>query len=179
MLFVASIALFSAYTNGARHRQTANCLTVGTSTTTGYRTLSTMKVTAGTGSFNGSMVEPFVASFSKQVPFWALASTYNFVTNSQFSHVSQPVACSDVRCDSYLFPGGTYLMFPPTPTDATIVIHDAPGTQIEFSKGLDDGDRFLAQDCVAYGSEKSLIGVYFCLAGSRVKEGSIIAGMVF
>lgn len=178
VLFVASIALFSTYTTGARHRPVSNRFTVGTSTTTAYRTLSTMEVTAGTGSFNGSMVEPFVASFSKQVPFWALASTYNFVTNSQFSHMSQPVACSDLRCDSYLFPGGTYLMFPPTPTDGTIVIHDAPGTQIEFSKGLGDGDRFLAQDCVVYGSEKSLVGVYFCLAASRVKEGSIIAGMM-
>jgi len=141
-------------------------------------------VTAGTGRFNGSLVEPLVAEYEQQIPFGVLASTYNFVTNSQFSVTSQSPSCpeSSTQCDSYLLPGGTYLMYPPFSTaqsiNHTVVIHDAPGIQINFTKGLGPGDQFLADECSIYGSDESLVGVYFCMAMSRVTKGAIIAGKI-
>lgn len=155
---------------------------VKTSTTIAYYKLSTFDVTAGTGRFNGSLVEPLVAEYEQQIPFGVLASTYNFVTNSQFSVTFQSPSCpeSSSQCDSYLLPGGTYLMYPPFATaqsiSHTVIIHDAPGTQINFTKGLDPGDEFLADECSVYGSDESLVGVYFCMAMSRKTKGAIRAG---
>lgn len=71
-------------------------------------------------------------------------------------------------------------MYPePTPqpsADSTIIIYDAPGTQIDFAQGLDASDQFLSQDCIVYGNDNSLVGVEFCLAMSQASEGSILAG---
>ena len=116
-LFVASIALFSKADIVCDLRVNIRRLTkrsVKTSTTIAYYKLSTFDVTAGTGRFNGSLVEPLVAEYEQQIPFGVLASTYNFVTNSQFSVTFQSPSCpeSSSQCDSYLLPGGTYLMYP-------------------------------------------------------------------
>jgi hypothetical protein len=149
-----------------------------------YYKLSTFDVTAGTGRFNGSLVEPLVAEYDQQIPFGVLASTYNFVTNSQFSVTSQSPSCpeSSSQCDSYLLPGGTYLMYPPFGTaqsvNHTVIIHDAPGIQINFTKGLVSGDEFLADECSVYGSDESLVGVYFCMARSRMNKSAITAGRI-
>lgn len=67
-------------------------------------------------------------------------------------------------------------MYPPCSEDVTVVIHDAPGTQVEFSEGLISGDSFLEEDCVVYGSNDNIVGIYFCLAKSRAREGSLMAG---
>ena len=156
---------------------------VKTSTITAYNHKHTFNVTAGTGQFNGSFVESFLESFGNVVPYWALASTYNFVTNPLFSISSRPISCPGraTQCGSYLLPGGTYLMYPqPSPqplVDSTIIIFDAPGTQIDFAQGLDASDQFLSQDCIVYGNDNSLVGVEFCLAMSQSSEGSVIAGM--
>jgi hypothetical protein len=40
------------------------------------------------------------------------------------------------------------------------------------------GDEFLADDCSVYGSDESLVGVYFCMARSRVTKGAIAAGEI-
>ena len=73
-------------------------------------------------------------------------------------------------------------MYPqPSPqpsVDSTIIIYDAPGTQIDFAKGLDSSDQFHAQDCIVYGNDNSLVGVEFCLAMSQASKGSVIAGRV-
>ncbi|EXJ83373.1 hypothetical protein A1O1_06995 [Capronia coronata CBS 617.96] len=158
---------------------------VETSTVTAYRCTERFDVTAGTGQFHGSFVEPFLEENGHVVPYWGLASTYNFVKNSVFSIPSHPISCPRrvAQCDSYLFPGGTYLMYPqPTPTsplstDAAIIIDHAPGTQVDFARGLDPLDGFLAQDCVVYGSDSSIVGVQFCLAESQVSPGSVLAGV--
>ena len=155
---------------------------VKTSVITAYSPIDTFNVTAGTGKFNGSFVEPFLESIENVVPYWALASTYNFVKNPLFSIPSQPISCPNrgTQCDSYLFPGGTYLMYPqpspPPSANSTIIIRDAPGTQIDFAQGLDASDRFLSQDCTVYGNENSVVGVEFCLAMSHVSEGSVLVG---
>lgn len=149
---------------------------------TAYIPMETLNVTAGTGRFNGSFVEPFLENIDNVVPYWALASTYNFVKNPLFSTSSHPVSCPNrgALCDSYLLPGGTYLMYPqpssPPSANSTIIIHDAPGTQIDFAQGLDPRDQLLSEDCIVYGNNNSLVGVKFCLAMSHVSEGSILAG---
>ncbi|GAB7354876.1 hypothetical protein MBLNU459_g5518t1 [Dothideomycetes sp. NU459] len=154
-----------------------------TSTVTAYNNTDTFHVTAGTGQFNGSFVEPFLKSIGDVVPYWALASTYNFVTNPLFAIPSRPISCpgGETQCDSYLLPGGTYLMSPQPSSqpsaDSTIIIHDAPGTQIDFASNLDAGDQFLPRDCIVYGNDDSLVGVEFCLAVSQVHQGSIVAGV--
>lgn len=158
--------------------------TVRTSAVTSYSTGDTLRVVAGTGSFNGSWVGPFLQSIDNVVPYLALASTYNFVTNPLFSVPSHPISCSenDELCSSYLFPGGTYLMYPqPSPQqqqtrDSVIIIHDAPATQLDFSQGLVAGDTFLQGDCAAYGSDNSIVGVVLCLAPSQASPGSVNAG---
>lgn len=155
---------------------------VRTSSITAYNHSDTFHVTAGTGPFNGSFVEPFLESFDNVVPYWALALTYNFVSNLLFSISSRPITCPRraTQCDSYLLPGGTYLMYPqPSPqpsADSTVIIYDAPGTQIDFAQGLDASDQFLSQDCIVYGDENSLVGVEFCLAMSQASKGSVLAG---
>ena len=155
---------------------------VKTSVVTAYDHKDTFHVTAGTGPFNGSFVEPFLQSIDNVVPYWALASTYNFVTNPVFSISSRPINCPKrgTQCDSYLFPGGTYLMYPQPspqpPADSTIMIYNAPGTQIDFSQGLDVSNQFLSEDCIVYGNENSIVAVDFCLAKSQVSEGSVLAG---
>lgn len=148
-----------------------------------YIPTDTFQVTAGTGPFNGSFVEPFLDSIGNVVPYWALASTYNFIVNPLFSIPSSPISClsKGIQCDSYLFPGGTYLMYPPLinpppSVDSTVIIYDAPGTQIDFSRGLDATDQFISQDCIVYGNNNSRVGVEFCLAASQASEGSILAG---
>jgi hypothetical protein len=158
---------------------------VKTSVITAYNQTDTFHVTAGTGQFNGSFVESFLESIDNVVPYWALASTYNFVTNPLFSAPSRPISCPrrGTQCDSYIFPGGTYLMYPqpslqPT-ADSTIIIYDAPGTQIDFALGIDASDQFLSQDCIVYGNDNSLVAVEFCLAMSQASKGSILAGRLY
>ena len=64
----------------------------------------------------------------------------------------------------------------PPSANSTIIIHDAPTTQIDFAQGLDASDQLLSQDCIVYGNNDSLVGVKFCLAASHVSEGSVLAG---
>lgn len=73
-------------------------------------------------------------------------------------------------------------MYPPFGTaqsvNHTVIIHDAPGIQINFTKGLVSGDEFLADECSVYGSDESLVGVYFCMARSRMNKSAITAGRI-
>ena len=68
------------------------------------------------------------------------------------------------------------LINPSPSVDSTVIIYDAPGTQIDFSRGLGATDQFISQDCIVYGNNNSLVGVEFCLAASQASEGSILAG---
>lgn len=164
----------------------SNAFLVSTSTVVPYKPTDAFAVTAGTGHFNGSFVWPFLQKNSALLPYWALAATYNFVSNSLFSipinSVSPDCFTTCARCDSYLLPGGTYLMYPqPQPLlesdeDSTILIRDAPAMQLDFTKGLHNSDEFLSGDCKVYPDESNHVGVEFCLAKSRTTQDSLIAG---
>jgi hypothetical protein len=60
--------------------------------------------------------------------------------------------------------------------DSVVSIGSAPAIQLDFSRGVDTADQFQSEDCAAYGNDKNLVGVYFCLAESKVHHGSIVAG---
>ncbi|KAF8847504.1 hypothetical protein BDZ45DRAFT_607375 [Acephala macrosclerotiorum] len=154
---------------------------VNTSVITAYHPNTTLDVVAGTGKFNGSYVESFLQSFNNTVPFWALASAYSFIENSFFSMPSNPVSCpkGGRQCNSYLLPGGTYLMYPqlspPQSSNTVVSIYNASATQLEFSQGLASSDKFSGEDCTVYGDENSYVAVKFCLAQSQSMAGALIA----
>ena len=60
---------------------------VNTSIIMAYHPTSTFYVIPGTGQFNRSYVAPFLQSIDNTVPFWALASTYSFVSKLSFLHI--------------------------------------------------------------------------------------------
>jgi hypothetical protein len=158
---------------------TYTTLIVNTSVATVYDPILTFNVTAGAGSFNGSFVKPTLQNVGGRISYWILASAYDFIMNPQFSVMASPVSCSG-GCDSYIFPGAVWSMNPAVPDDAPansmVTIYNSPASQMEFRKGLSDGDRFSEQDCTVYGESTGPIGAEFCLARSQAYEGSIIAG---
>jgi hypothetical protein len=144
-----------------------------------YDPFLTFNATAGAGTFNGSLVGPVLGRVNGSITYQALAYASSFVTNNEFSIMASPVSCSG-ECDSYIFPGALWSLNPAppddSPPDAIVKIHSAPAIQMDFMKGLTDGDTFSEQDCTVYGGNSSRIGIKFCLAQSEVYHGSIIAG---
>jgi hypothetical protein len=118
------------------------------------------------------------------VPYSILAIVYNLVVNPMHSLVSSPVRCNRGACDSYLLTGGLVMTTPWPPTNLTqypvVEVYNAPATQIDFERGLDQGDAFSnATDCSVFGAEGFLIGIKLCVAWSRVAPDSLIAGESF
>jgi hypothetical protein len=139
-------------------------------------------VTAGTGQFNASLVDPFMAEVEGSVSYGVLALAFGLVGDPELAIEVPPINCTTDQCESYLFPGGLGTMTPWPPTDhadsPVVQIDSSPASQIEFRKGIAAGDGFLASDCAVYGSEEYLVGVSFCLAQSQALLGSYIAGML-
>jgi hypothetical protein len=136
---------------------------------------------AGVGPFNGSFVRNKLNNTAGAITYQALVHAYDFVTNSQFSVMASPVSCS-AGCDSYIFPGALWSLNV-TPPDsplagAVVTIYNAPAIQMDFMEGLSDGDEFnfLGPDCTLYGENGNAVGIIFCLAKSKVHDGSIITG---
>lgn len=73
-----------------------------------------------------------------------------------------------------------YPMYPQpnltSPTESVIIVRKAPGTQLEFTKGVSQSDAFRPEDCQVYGDTNATIGVALCMAPSRSSPGSVIAG---
>ncbi|KAJ5746569.1 hypothetical protein N7520_011751 [Penicillium odoratum] len=133
-------------------------LPVNTSATTSYYPINTFDVLAGTGPFNGSLIGPFLEEFNTTIPYFAIAGSYSFVNDPAFSISIEPSSCAGemTPCNSYLFPGGIYLMWPQLnssmPVDTVISIENAPAMRVDFAKGLSSNDNFfLAADCTTYG----------------------------
>ena len=139
-------------------------------------------MTAGVGQFNASLVDPSMALYEGAVSYGVLALAFDLVGNPELSIELDPVNCTTDQCESYLFPGSLETITPWAPTehaDAPVVqIDSSPASQMEFRKGIANGDGFLASDCTVYGSEDVPVGVSFCLAQSQVLPGSYIAGML-
>jgi hypothetical protein len=126
-------------------------------------------------------VDPFLAEVKGSVSYGALALAFGLVRDPEMAIEVPPINCTTDQCESYLFPGSLGMATPWPPTDhadsPVVQINSSPASQIEFRKGIAEGDGFFASDCAVYGSEEYLVGVSFCLAQSQVLLGSYIAGM--
>jgi hypothetical protein len=148
-------------------------------------------VTAGVGKFNATYVQSFLSNLTDSQPgydyeivqFNWLALAYNLVGNSMQTSNVAPIAeeCKTTVCDSYLLTGGLQST---TPWPATthheapmINIDAAPGIQVEFQRGLQDGHVFVENECTVYGVDGMLIGIRMCIAESSSKKGIFLAGL--
>jgi hypothetical protein len=152
---------------------------------TTYETSSTFNATAGTGSFNGSLVPHAMTVFNGSIPYWILAAAYGLVTNPQFTITSEPLDCSTTvspgSCLSYLFPGGIQTMIPSLNTAESagspyVVVHRAPAVQIDFNTRADLYQHFSAKDCAVYGDPNYNVGVELCIATDTLIPGAVVAG---
>ncbi|KAI3578616.1 hypothetical protein IWW34DRAFT_911570, partial [Fusarium oxysporum f. sp. albedinis] len=155
---------------------------INTSVTTSYYPIETFNVLAGTGPFNGSLVAPFLKELNTTIPYFALANSYSFIHNPQFLLSLEPPSCPGgmTPCDSYLLPGGTYLMWPQpngTVSEGSVIsIEAAPAMRIDFAEGLSSRDGFFSlADCAVFGRNR--VGLQFCLSDSTVDKGSLKAGI--
>ncbi|KIW81980.1 hypothetical protein Z517_05006 [Fonsecaea pedrosoi CBS 271.37] len=153
---------------------------VKTKVATVYDPYYTFSATAGVGLFNGSLARQMIGTFHGTITYQVLAYSYNFVTNTQFSVRSPPVACSG-HCDSYIFPGALWSLQPPfprnAPLDAVVNIGVSPAIQLDFMRGLGIGDTFSPQDCTVYHENGVRYGLMVCLAKSKLHPESTIAGL--
>ncbi|KAI8710957.1 hypothetical protein NCS52_01524600 [Fusarium sp. LHS14.1] len=157
-------------------------LFINTSVTTSYYPIDVFDVLAGTGPFNGSLVGPFLREFNTTIPYFAIANSYSFIYNPEFSVSLQPSSCAGgmIPCDSYILPGGTYLMWPQlnstVSVGSVISIESAPAMRINFAEGLSSGDNFFSSaDCAVFGENR--VGLQFCLSDSTVHHESLKAGI--
>jgi hypothetical protein len=78
-------------------------------------------------------------------------------------------------CTSYFFPGGVYTLRPaPNKSDDSLVVYDAPGTQIEFYpiNNETDTSNLLASDCHVYGYLGQAIQLCLRSQGNEYIAGS-------
>lgn len=148
----------------------------------------TYNVTAGVGPFNGSYVGSYIQGLRdlapdykyQVVPYSNLAIVYNLVVNPMHSLVSPPINCKGNLCDSYLLTGGLVMTTPWPPTNYSehpvVEVYKAPATQIDFERGLHQGDSFSNADCSVFGADGFLIGIQLCVAESHVASRSYMAG---
>lgn len=144
-------------------------------------------VTAGVGQFNGSLVAPYIQQQQQIEPDYKLkiltystqASVYNFVANPVHAVSQQPINCTEASCASYLFTGGLDLAtpWPPTvyPSASVIKLAKIPSRQVDFRRGLAEGDVFEESDCSTYSDNSTIIAGRLCVAPSRTNN-SFIAG---
>ena len=109
-----------------------------------------------------------------------LSSTNSILTDPKFVVSVAPVssACVGIDCKSLFFPGGLELVLKPDgsslfagtqPNDPVIIVHDAPGYQMEFWTQNFTFDT--STDCHVYGLPVSAL--YACVAG---RNGTIFSG---
>ena len=181
-IWVAGIALF-----------------INTSVTTVYKAEFTYPALAGVGPFDGTLVAPFL-DFLKSgtggltaipIPYSMTALTHNLIVNPQHSISSPHKSCNaDLACDSYTLPGGLATanhnfgdsdnMLPPTNrTDLpAITLGSVPATRIDFHRGILPNDTTLTlSNCDFFYQQPYLIALYFCLAPSTIRPGSILAAI--
>jgi hypothetical protein len=161
---------------------------VNTTQITVYDTAHTYKATAGVGPFNGSLVEPFVASLDalapeyhyQVIPYNYFASAYTLVLNPLISTVSESVECtvSKDSCVSYLFTGGLQMVAPwighGYADHSMVKIYNAPAIQFDFEDSA--SDEFDDEDCDVFGQAGVLIGIKFCVVEDRSVSGSLRIG---
>ena len=153
---------------------------VNTAADTIYVPSSTYYTTAGIGTFNGSLVQPFLAASNGSIPYGLHSWLSSFVSDPEVVIAGPPVDCFDVdHCISYLIPGslGNSAPWPPkgSPEDPVVEIWDAPAIQYEFLDSIDGEDELIKSDCDVIGSEKYILAVEVCIGQSTKYPGSLIA----
>lgn len=153
---------------------------VNTDFGTVYETTTTFNATAGVGSFNGSFVVPTLRLVNNSISYWTLATASTFLLNPQFSTRSAPILCSPNAsfCESYLLPGGPQSLVPPPSSpnsDPVVVVHNSLSSQVEFNAGVKVAVKFDSSDCTAYGEERYVVGLIFCVTRGPTSNGSVIA----
>lgn len=154
-----------------------------TSESTVYETAVSYNATAGVGTFNSSLVEPFfdfLGSLAPDYPYTTLPYSYysmagSLVTYPVFGAPVDPVYCEDDDCFSYLLSGGLEMVIPPVPqgyADYPLVrVPNVPTIQMEFTT-IKNQRGFERQDCSVYGAPATPIGIELCLA-----QGTNIGGL--
>ena len=166
--------------------------TVDTSLVTVFDTIDTYNVTAGVGTFNSSLVEPFfrfLSSLAPQyeksiLPYTYYAAAYTLVLNPLISTISEPVTCLPglgLGCVSYLLSGGLEMVAPWAPQanlfrDYPMVkIERIPAVQLDFQGPVQDS-HFTDTECDIFGEPGVAIGIRFCLSEVPSLPGSLRAG---
>ena len=110
------------------------------------------------------------------VSMFTIGYTVGFMTDPKFVTSVVPISCSgSTDCISLFLPGGLDMVrLKNDPLNATlfhgqysqdystIIVHDAPGFQVEFSS-VDPGFSFNSTDCDIYGNATHQ-GIYVCMA---------------
>jgi hypothetical protein len=156
-------------------------LTVNLRIATVYEATSYYDVAAGIGAFDGSLVGPTLNISNGIIPYWVLASAYGLVDNAEFVTTSNPVACTENRnvCNSYLFPGGLQTILPslnasdPSPF---VIVQNSPAIQMDFQQRTDSYNDFSSSNCLAYGDNRTKVGVELCVRANPDVPGGVIAG---
>jgi hypothetical protein len=114
-----------------------------------------------------------------------LAFTHTILTDSTLAVGVPPLACRGNNCSSFFLPGGlrqvrlqnqdfSSSLFntqqPDGPT--SVLVHNAPGYQLEFSP-IEANHTFNSEtDCTTYG-ESTGVGIHLCIAsrGTKIQAG--------
>ena len=156
---------------------------VRTSFVTVFDTAHIFNSTAGLGSFNASLVRPFIQQLNslspgypyQVLPFSVYAVVYQLVGNPWISTVMQPTRCTGDACESYLLSGGGLLMEPSVPPGYTsnplVRIEHIPTIQLEYTPILNpaahsEAPLFADSECNIFGNASVLIAVRLCIARS-------------
>lgn len=140
-----------------------------------YDTVYTYEISAGIGTFNATLIEPFISylkGLSPTYPYTVLpytyyAAVYTLVLNPLLTTIVDPVSCSSAKtenCMSYLFTGGLEMVAPWVTSEYTdypmVKVDNAPAVQMDFSGVLEvDQVPFDDADCDIYGDSETTIGI--------------------
>jgi hypothetical protein len=153
-------------------------------------------VTAGVGAFHAAYVDNYLDTLQgmnedvtayEVLPYSSLMTASNLAVNRIYTIATEPISCNAddrERCISHLLPGGLMTSTPWPPTDhldyQTITIHNAPATQVDFARILDQQQPFnTSQDCALFGSDVTdglTVAIQFCLARDTTDPDSLLAG---
>jgi hypothetical protein len=136
----------------------------------------TIDVIAGLAPINSFFFTNAPASL---VNIFSIGYTVGFMTDPKFVTSVAPISCSgSTDCISLFLPGGldmvhlTNYQLNATLFDgqysqdySTIIVHDAPGFQVEFSS-VDPGFSFNSTDCGIYGNATHQ-GIHVCMASEE------------
>jgi hypothetical protein len=168
-----------------QNRTDLNCYLVNTEAEVIYNSDFTFQLTAGTGVFNGSLVDPYLTQLIHNeqghpwIPNVLMVGISDFTSNPTWTIPTTPIGCSGDNCTAYLLPGGLESTTPWPPTDfpdsPIVEIVDAPAVQLEFIQGVDPSEQFLQSDCDVIGDMDYLVAVEICLKKGQKYPNSFIS----